>query len=194
MNKIRIYHEREEMVNRVRRELSRVRVAGFQLRETERSFCFYHNIKAATNDDLLKKVTKYLYPLLNSVHPMFYRIMDAYNIPMTKAARRAVITGRKRLSPVDRNALGYGRNREFCREVPRHLRVAAFHRDGNTCQHCERKFPVARLHADHVLPVARGGLTTLGNLQTLCGPCNLKKGKRLEAELTELTTGRMRQV
>ncbi|HZM05677.1 MAG TPA: HNH endonuclease [Candidatus Saccharimonadales bacterium] len=184
MNKIRIYHEREEMINRVRHELSRVRLPGFQLRETERSFCFYHNFQATAEAELMKQVTKYLFPLLNRVHPMFYRIMDAFNIPMTKAERRAVIAGRKRLSPVDRNAPNYGRNREYCREVSRSLRMATFQRDGNRCQHCERKFPVARLHADHVLPAARGGLTVLGNLQALCGPCNGRKGKRLEAELS----------
>jgi hypothetical protein len=31
---------------------------------------------------------------------------------------------------------------------------------------------------DHIIPKARGGKDYLGNLQTLCYPCNQKKGKR----------------
>lgn len=183
LNKIRLYHERDAMVARVRRELAQVRLPGFKLKETERAFSFHHNFYAATSSELMAEVQKYLFPLLNSVHPMFYRIMDAFNVPMTKAERRSEISGRKKRAFVDRNSPNYGKNQEFRREVPRHLRTATIQRDTHTCQHCERKFAVSMLHADHVVPVARGGLTTLGNLQTLCGPCNLRKGKRLEAEL-----------
>ena len=183
LNKFRLYHEREEMVARVRLELSKIRLPGFKLKETERAFSFHHNFHATNPAELMAEVRKYLFPLLNGVHPMFYRIMDAFNVPMTKAQRRAVISGREKLSFVDRNSPNYGKNQEFRREVPRHFRTATFQRDKHTCQHCERKFAVAMLHADHVMPIARGGLTTLGNLQTLCGPCNLRKGKRLEAEL-----------
>lgn len=183
MNKIRLYHEREEMVMRVRRELESIRVPGFKLKETNRAFAFHHDFGATTKDEVVRQVQRYLFPLLNRVHPMFYRIMDAYNVPMTKAERRKVIAGRKKLSFVDRNSPHYGMNQEFRREVPPGLRAAVFRRDKNVCQHCERRSAVGRLHADHVRPIARGGLTVLGNLQTLCGPCNLKKGKRLEGEL-----------
>jgi hypothetical protein len=183
MNKIRIYHEREQMLRRVRRELQKTRVQGFKLKETERAFSFHHNFRASTTEELLQKIYRFLFPLLNRVHPMFYRIIDAYNVPMTKARRRAIIAGRGRLFSVNRSSPNYGKNPEFRREVSPALRVAVFRRDKNTCQHCERKFAVASLHADHVIPVAHGGLTVVGNLQTLCGPCNLRKGKRMEHEL-----------
>ena len=186
LNKIRLYHEREAMVKRVRRELEQIRLTGFKLKETERAFSFHHNFKATSHKELILEVRKYLFPLLNQVHPMFSRIMDAFNVPMTKAERRAIISDREKLLFVDRSSPNYGKNQEFRREVPRHLRTATFRRDGHTCQHCELKFEVSSLHADHVMPIARGGLTTLGNLQTLCGPCNLRKGKRLEAELIKL--------
>lgn len=183
VNKIRIYQERESMGKRVGRDLTRIRVPGFTLCETDRFFCFDHKFNASTEAALLREIRKHLFPLLNTVHPMFYRILDAYNLPLTKEQRRAVISGRKKLGSVDRSSPHYGKNPEYRREVSPALRRATFHRDGNVCQHCERKFPLKSLHADHVLPVARGGLTFLGNLQTLCGPCNLKKGKRLESEL-----------
>jgi len=35
---------------------------------------------------------------------------------------------------------------------------------------------------DHVVPLARGGQHTIGNLQTLCLPCNVKKGNRTMME------------
>ena len=183
MNKIRIYHEREEMVKRVRRELSALHVPGFQFGEGERAFGLDHKFSAHTEGELLRGVRRYLFPLLNAVHPMFYRIMDAFNVTMTKDERRAVITGRVKLNPVDRLSPNYGKNMEFRREVSAALRAATFDRDEDECQHCENVFTREQLHADHVIPVARGGLTLLGNLQALCGPCNLKKGKRLEAEL-----------
>jgi hypothetical protein len=129
------------------------------------------------------EVREYLFPLLNAIHPTFYRIMDAFNVTMTKEERRAIISGRVKLNPVDRSSPNYGKSMEFRREVPPALRAKTFRRDDYTCQHCEQVFPQEKLNADHVIPVARGGLTVLGNLQSLCGPCNRKKGKRLEAEL-----------
>jgi hypothetical protein len=185
MSKIRIYHEREEMVNRVRRELSRLDLPGFEFRENDRAFCYDHKFVAQTERKLLSEVDEFLFPLLNSVHPMFYRIMDAFNITMTKEERRAVISGRGRLNPVDRQSSNYGKNMEYRREVPPALRLETFRRDDYTCQHCEKVFPKEELHADHVIPIARQGLTLLSNLQSLCGPCNLRKGKRLEAEISE---------
>ncbi len=183
LSKIRIYHEREAMVERVRRELSRLQLRGFELRETEKSFCYDHKFSAKTEIALLREVNEYLFPLLNAVHPTFYRIMDAFNVTMTKEERRAVISGRERINPIDRSSLNYGKNMEYRREVSPALRKATFERDAYTCQHCVIVFPKEKLHADHVIPIARSGLTVLGNLQSLCGPCNLKKGKRLEAEL-----------
>jgi len=183
MSKVRIYHERDAMITRVRRELSGLRIPGFKFGEGPKSFSYDHKFKATTEAQLVAEVRKHLFPLLNAVHPVFYRIMDAFNVNMTKAKRRAVISGREKLSYTDRSSPDYGKNMEFRREVSPALRSKTFKRDALTCQHCEKVFPFKKLHADHVIPIARGGLTVLGNLQSLCGPCNLKKGKRLESEL-----------
>lgn len=76
----------------------------------------------------------------------------------------------------------------------RMLRAAVFTRDDFTCQICGWRpdfvpddydglgigialpHPARRtLHVDHVRPRARGGASTLKNLQTLCESCNCRK-------------------
>ena len=59
------------------------------------------------------------------------------------------------------------------------LRLAVFTRDSFICCYCGGHG--VRLEADHVVPVSKGGPSTLENLVTACKPCNRKKGvKSLE--------------
>lgn len=53
-----------------------------------------------------------------------------------------------------------------------HLRRLVLERDEHRCRKCGAE---DSLQLDHVLPVAQGGETTLGNLQILCARCNLEK-------------------
>jgi 5-methylcytosine-specific restriction endonuclease McrA len=71
---------------------------------------------------------------------------------------------------------------------------ATFIRDSFTCQECglhpmrEDKpwLPdISQLECDHIIPLARGGETTMGNLQTLCKKCNRKKGIKVADEVEE---------
>ena len=53
------------------------------------------------------------------------------------------------------------------------VRRRTFNRDGFRCQACGRP---GRLECDHVQPLERGGaLWDLGNLQSLCRSCHLRK-------------------
>jgi len=45
----------------------------------------------------------------------------------------------------------------------------------NKCLCCKRH---RKLTADHVIPVSRGGTSSIGNIQPLCGPCNSSKGTK----------------
>jgi 5-methylcytosine-specific restriction endonuclease McrA len=56
------------------------------------------------------------------------------------------------------------------------LRYDILKRDDFRCQICgaEQKDGV-KLHVDHIIPVARGGLTQSNNLRTLCERCNMGK-------------------
>ena len=60
--------------------------------------------------------------------------------------------------------------------IPQSVRQVVWRRDGGRCVQCGAE---ANLHFDHIIPVAKGGATTVENLQILCGPCNLSKGARI---------------
>ena len=55
-------------------------------------------------------------------------------------------------------------------------RFNLFLRDEFRCQYCGNK---GDLTFDHVLPRAKGGITSWANVVAACSPCNLKKGSRL---------------
>lgn len=55
------------------------------------------------------------------------------------------------------------------------LRTIVLARDCYTCVYCGSE---EDLHADHRIPVARGGSNRLDNLVTACGPCNQSKGPK----------------
>jgi hypothetical protein len=67
---------------------------------------------------------------------------------------------------------------ERARITPK-VRYDVFERDGHRCCSCgARVGGGVALHVDHIVPVSRGGLSELDNLQTLCSSCNFGKGAR----------------
>ena len=65
---------------------------------------------------------------------------------------------------------------------PPKVRQAIFDRSGGECEACGVEIAPDNWHADHRVPVAFGGESTLANGQALCQPCNAAKGK-LEAKM-----------
>lgn len=43
------------------------------------------------------------------------------------------------------------------------------------CLRCGQREPVIKLSADHVIPLSKGGMNTIDNIQPLCKPCNTAK-------------------
>lgn len=58
------------------------------------------------------------------------------------------------------------------RHVPQAIRIAVWNRDGGKCRWCGC---TENIEYDHVVPISKGGESTLENLQLLCRPCNRKK-------------------
>jgi len=50
------------------------------------------------------------------------------------------------------------------------------------CHYCGRKFAHADLTMDHLIPLARGGKSTKGNLVPACKDCNIRKKTLLPLE------------
>ena len=49
---------------------------------------------------------------------------------------------------------------------------------GNTCLCCRRSEPEIKLTVDHVIPLSKGGLNAIENIQPLCVSCNASKQAR----------------
>jgi 5-methylcytosine-specific restriction endonuclease McrA len=57
-------------------------------------------------------------------------------------------------------------------------RKALVKRDKSSCQYCGRKLSAAQITIDHVLPKAKGGITSFMNCVVCCHVCNNKKADR----------------
>lgn len=62
-------------------------------------------------------------------------------------------------------------------KISRSLAKAVFERDAYRCVTCGDH---RDLTCDHIHPESLGGPTTLENLQTMCRPCNSRKGARVQ--------------
>jgi 5-methylcytosine-specific restriction endonuclease McrA len=50
------------------------------------------------------------------------------------------------------------------------------------CHYCGRQVPARELTMDHIIPLARGGKTTKGNVVPCCKECNTRKKMKLPME------------
>ncbi len=51
-----------------------------------------------------------------------------------------------------------------------------------TCHYCGSRVPARELTMDHIVPIARGGKTTKGNVAPACKTCNTQKKQLLPME------------
>lgn len=57
------------------------------------------------------------------------------------------------------------------------------------CHYCGRKTAPRELTMDHIVPIARGGRSTKGNVVTACKDCNNRKKQLLPIEWQEYVDG-----
>lgn len=60
--------------------------------------------------------------------------------------------------------------------IPTEIRWMVYSRDGHRCLHCGT---TEALSLDHIYPYSLGGSDEPDNLQTLCRPCNSRKGVKV---------------
>lgn len=63
---------------------------------------------------------------------------------------------------------------------PRFSKSNLYLRDLYECAYCGTVVNKTTATLDHVIPISRGGKTTWENSVTACGPCNSRKGNRLD--------------
>lgn len=61
--------------------------------------------------------------------------------------------------------------------IPTAVKREVFERDEGTCQYCGT---TEDIEYDHIVPFSLGGHDDPNNLQLLCGPCNRRKGARMD--------------
>jgi hypothetical protein len=70
------------------------------------------------------------------------------------------------------------------RYIAREIMLKVVRRDGQICQICKKNVLDKELHFDHIIPVSKGGPTSVENLRVLCEDCNRGKGDSIE-EITD---------
>lgn len=93
-----------------------------------------------------------------------------------RAVERLIVLGHLPSDALERLADGVVGARQAVSDA---IRQEIFERDGGRCIYCGSS---DRLTLDHDLPVSRGGLSTLSNLDACCLTCNIVKGDRTGAE------------
>ncbi len=73
--------------------------------------------------------------------------------------------------------------REEGRHISRKVMLQVVRRDGHICQCCRVNVPDDEIEFDHVIPVAKGGPTSVSNIRVLCRKCNRKKSDSLNEHL-----------
>lgn len=61
----------------------------------------------------------------------------------------------------------------------RNERIAILERANFKCVECFIDLTLETMHADHIHPYSRGGLTDIENGQALCAGCNMRKGNKI---------------
>ena len=69
------------------------------------------------------------------------------------------------------------RQQNFRGSIPSEIKKAVWKRDGGKCVKCGSTM---ELQYDHIIPVSKGGSSTIANIQILCKTCNLKKHASIE--------------
>lgn len=71
------------------------------------------------------------------------------------------------------------------RYIPRTVMLKIVRRDDHVCQECFTYVRDDEIEFDHIIPVSRGGPTSVENLRLLCRTCNNAKSDHIDKMLVE---------
>lgn len=146
---------------------------NFVAHQNEQMIGLFRSFEADGKADLQEHIYQAFLELIPYWHPRYAAAIDAYGHSLTKEEVRGIIANRLKVQPTrPRSAVARS---EYNRHIPFRLRREILRRAGSRCGKCGS---VNDLHIDHIVPVAKGGLTQPENLQILCAIHNLSKGGR----------------
>ncbi len=61
--------------------------------------------------------------------------------------------------------------------IPEEIRISVWRRDQGKCAQCGSR---ENLEYDHIIPVSKGGSTTIRNIELLCEKCNREKSNKIQ--------------
>jgi len=85
--------------------------------------------------------------------------------------------------PVFMSQSGVTETKEGRREgryIPREIMLKVVRRDSQLCQVCFKYVRDGELEFDHIIPVSKGGPTSVDNIRVLCRDCNRSKSNTLD--------------
>jgi tetratricopeptide (TPR) repeat protein len=132
-----------------------------------------------------------LSPNARSIHVRCKHCEHEYHIKMEPDNPQKIIDlfnsfleGRNIYSPYGEDAVPIWRMEIIKRQtsnqrmsIPSSVKKAVWKRDGGKCVNCGSEID---LEYDHIIPVAKGGSSTIQNIQILCKKCNRKKHALIE--------------
>lgn len=140
-------------------------------RENKQSRREYMEAYYAANKDKMKERAKVAYA----------KVMAD---PEKRARRNAVSRAVSKTNPEPKRAAVRNRRARLRKAEGRHTAKdvrTILERQNWTCVYCPTSLK-EKHHVDHIVAISRGGTNWPSNLQCLCGPCNLSKWCKDEAE------------
>jgi hypothetical protein len=174
-NRHKIYDKAQEVVSALWDEMlvAEKVLHDFITHQNEQMIGLFRPFETDGKTDLASKIYHAFLELIPYWHPRYAAAIDAYGHALTREDVSAIIAGRKKFQPSRPRSLVA--RPEYSRHIPARLRRAVLQRDEGRCGKCGS---LEHPEVDHVIPVARGGLTLEENLQVLCGAHNRSKGDR----------------
>jgi hypothetical protein len=174
-NRHRIYDKKQEVIGALWQEMviAEKKLYNFIAHDNEQMIGLFRSFDVDSKVELEEQVYQAFLELIPYWHPRYAAVIDAYGHDLTEADVAEIIAGRKKFQPSrPRSPVA---QTEYARHIPHRLRSEVLMRDNHRCIQCGT---TEKLHIDHIMPVAKGGLTKLANLQVLCAVHNLSKGDR----------------